>query len=437
MDPSLLHFYERSPSMVCVDTRLLKPGDLFFALPGARVHGHHFVYEALDKGASGAVVGEEFIPHESTSKGNIFYVPDPLAALQDLARRKMAAYEGQVIAITGSVGKTTTKEFLCQLLSGRYRVCSTPGNSNSQIGLPLAILNHVSLDSDIFVAEMGMTHPGNISTLVSIAPPHMALLTSVALVHAENFSSLDAIAGAKAEIFSHPRTHLAIIHENACQHPSLAAAVKCPMVTFGSHESHATFTMVQDRTSISLCYKDQPVAAIPIAHVLGMHNHLNLMAASIAAFHMGIPWDEIPEQAKCCQLPKKRLQLKAKNGITFIDDSYNASAASVKASLECMASMPAGKRIAVLGQMMELGAFSTACHAEVAALALDSADVAIFMGKAFADVDALAKHATKVCVHASTHAEIVCVLRAMASPGDVVLLKGSNSAHMGLVFDKF
>ena len=184
------------------DSRLIEKGDIFFALPGEKTDGHAFLEEVAKKGAIAAYVKDD-VPSFGL---HLIKVPDPLLTLQQLAREKIERFEGKIVAITGSIGKTTTKEFIAQLLATRYKVCSTKKSQNTKITLPLTILNTLEGDEDFLVLEMGMTHPGDIGKLVSIAPPDVAVLTQVTFVHAINFSSYDEIYKYKCEIFSSPRT---------------------------------------------------------------------------------------------------------------------------------------------------------------------------------------------------------------------------------------
>lgn len=431
---SLSRFYEQALLPICVDTRCLRPGDLFFALPGSQVDGHAFLAEAFQKGAAAAVVSANF--DRRGVEYPLIPVPDPLAALQLLAKNKMAKFPGKVIAITGSVGKTTTKEFLVALLSAKYRVSSTPGNYNSKIGLPLSLLNHVKEKDEIVVVEMGMSCAGEIAQLVSIVPPDVAILTAVALAHAAHFRSLEAIAAAKAEIFSHAKTRIALINQDSSHFAAVASLQVERQISFGPAGSGAAYVFSLQPSSLVLLQHGHAVAEMPLPRFLGQHNLSNLLAAMIAAFTMGLQWNEMPAVVENCTLPKKRLQVKPKNGITFIDDSYNATSLSMKAALDTLAEAPLqGKRIAVLGEMAELGAFAVQCHTEVALHALEKVDVAIYMGTAFHLAGAIWEDSGKKCFFASSHDEVVELLRDIAVPGDGVLLKGSNLANLGLIFD--
>ena len=199
-----------------VDTRLTKPQEVFVALPGQQVDGHTFLGEAAAKGAIAAVVSKNY-------QGPDFGLPlirvaDGLQLLQDLAKHHLAKVNPRIVAVTGSIGKTTTKDFIGTLLKTKFKVGITPGNSNSQIGMPLAILNNFEGNEDIAVIEMGMTESGHISSLVRIAPPDVAVITSIALVHpcffegADEIETLGRIGLAKAEIFSHPKTQMGILN---------------------------------------------------------------------------------------------------------------------------------------------------------------------------------------------------------------------------------
>lgn len=439
-DP-LVDFYERNPLPICVDTRKLAAGDLFFALKGAHLDGHHFVQAALAKGAKAAVVDYSYYNQLSSQsqalQSMLMPVPEPLVALQQLARRKMTQFSGKVIAVTGSVGKTTTKEFIVQLLATKFKVAATLGNYNSKIGLPISLLNHVPSDAEILVAEMGMSQAGEIAQLVSIAPPDIAILTAVALAHAENFSSLAAIAKAKAEIFSHAKTSLAIINKLICGYAEIMSSLACSTLSFAPDGYAADYSFSVEE-QLCIFYRQKLVATFPKPPLLGVHNYQNLLAAIVVAFTLGLEPNAIADSIKNCFLPDKRLQIKVKKAITFIDDSYNATCLSMKAALDALSELPgSGQKIAVLGEMKELGSFAMECHQQVAMHAIQKADVVIFIGQAFDLVKDVCQLADQKCYFASHSAMALQLLGEKAMPGDTVLLKGSNLANLSLLYDKF
>lgn len=406
----------RFVSGTAVDSRHVKAGDLFFALPGAKVDGHAYLSDAATRGAVGAVVHAAY---EGSDHGmDLIRVPDALEALQTLARKKLQEMKLRIIAVTGSIGKTTTKDFITTLLSGKYRVAASPGNSNSQIGLPLTILNRVRGDEEIAVFEMGMTAPGQIGKLVSIAPPEVAVVTKVALVHACNFESIEGIAAAKAEIFSHPATRLGIYHQESDYGFALSRTGGCNKLSFSTLD-----------TSVE--------SLLPQLHLPGKHNRHNFLAAVAVARYFGLDWDEIRNRQDLLALPERRLQFIERDGVTFINDAYNASELSMKAALETMPQPHSGgRRIAVLGGMVELGKFSADCHKAVGLHALGYVDLLFCFGEESKLMEEVWRLAGRQAIWREERSQIVSLLREILKPGDVVLLKGSRSKEVNKVLEE-
>lgn len=420
---------------VAVDSRDVKAGDLFFALPGNQRDGHEFLGEAAAKGAVGAIVKQNY--HGPDHGLSLVRCPDTLLALQGIAKSLLSHSKAKVIAVTGSVGKTTTKEFIATLLKKRYRLYASPGNHNSQIGLPLTLLNNISLEEDFLVLEMGMTHPGDISKLLQIAPPTISVVTMIALVHACNFDSLQEIARAKAEIFSHPSTQLGIFPLQSGIHAIFDQEGRCPKISFSTESAEADFVLSETLRGMSIReYRGEPVL-LPSLSVAGKHNQHNFLAAAVVARQVGLSWEEIIEQQAELQLPERRLEEIKKNGAIFINDSYNASEISVKAALNTLP-MPAagGKKIAVLGEMMELGKFSEQCHWAVGEHALKCVDLMLCFGEGCRPILSCWEKAGRHVVWAKEREQIVASLRQLLKPGDVVLLKGSRSKGVWKVLEE-
>lgn len=408
-------------SGVAVDSRLVKPGNLFFALPGDQTDGHAYLPAAAEKGAISAVVLNNY---SGSDHGlSLIRVPDVLEALQTLAKNYLKAVGAQVIAITGSVGKTTTKHFLAQLLAIKFKVAASPGNANSQIGLPLSILNDVKPDTEILVQEMGMDQPGHIAKLVRIAPPKVAIVTSVSLVHACNFNSIEEIACAKAEIFAHPETEIGFYHLESDFGGGLRSSGSCRKQTFSTNDPAADIYLS---------------SAIEPLRLPGAHNKQNLLAAIAAAQYLGMTQTEINAAIKNLTLPEKRFQIIEKEGVIFINDAYNASEQSVKAALDSLpAPKEGGKKIAVLSDMRELGKFSEGCHRAVAKHALNSVDFMLCYGEESRHIFSVWQEAQRPVVWSLGRSEIVLALKSNVKPGDVVLLKGSNSMQVWKVLEEF
>lgn len=418
-----------------MDSRLVQSGDLFFALPGARLDGHQFIQEAADKGAVAAVVDKAL--SLDSQKIPLIRVENPLKALQLIAKKILEARKTKVIAVTGSFGKTTAKDFISAILKKKFKIASSPGNSNSQIGLPLSILNHSQGDEDFFILEMGMTHSGHLADLVQVAPPDIALITAVALVHACNFDSIEAIGRAKGEIFSHPRTSLGILDRGIKNFEEVSRIGDCPKISFSCEDPHADYFLSPFSDGIKIFEKGKLSITLPSLPVPGQHNQHNFLAAVAVARAVGMDWKEISAAQSQLKLPDLRLQKVEKNGITFINDSYNASEKTVKAAFKSLP-MPTegGRRFAVIGEMLELGKFSESCHREVALDALNHVDMMLCMGKGCAPIYDVWQAAEKPVFWRFTREEIVHALRNQLQPGDVVLLKGSRSNQLWKVLEE-
>lgn len=416
----------REISGVSVDSRLTAHGDLFFALPGAQLDGHHFLFEAAAKGAFAAVVKSDYVGPDYGMA--LIGSNDVLASLQLLAQSSIKQSRAKVIAVTGSVGKTTTKDFITALLKSKYNVSSSPGNSNSQIGLPLAILNHFTLEEDFLILEMGMSHPGQIAKLVQIAPPSAAVVTTVALVHACNFDSIEEIARAKAEVFSHPDTKLGIYPKEYNFGEAFSSTGSSRKLAFSTKISTADYFLDTHQDRMTLLTHGGWLSHFPFLHLPGEHNRHNFLAASVAARHLGMSWEEIRSAQMSLMLPERRMQIIEIDGVTFVNDSYNASEISI---ISALSSLPkpkgSGKKIAVIGEMLELGKFSKQCHLAVGKHALDCVDSMLCFGHDCAPIYECWQKAGRQIFWTQERRLLVDALREQLKPDDVVLLKGSRS----------
>ncbi len=435
---SLLNIFVDNDCMIkafSVDSRLVNRGDLFFALPGQKTDGHHYLAEIAQKGAAAAVVSRDY---QGPDYGLLLLKVDhPLLALQEAARNLLQRLSCKIVGITGSVGKTTTKDFTACLLKQKYKVFATPGNHNSQIGIPLVLLNHLVGDEQILVLEMGMTHPGNIAGLTQLFPPDLAILTTVELVHAVNFESLSEIAQAKAEIFSHPKTKMGILSYELEDFEKISEVGSCPKLSFSVLSSCADYYLSDQSEQLKVDTKVSGSRELGRFAVLGMHNRKNLLAAIACARFFDVEWDEIKAVIPMLVLPERRLEVVEKEGILFVNDSYNASAASVKAALETLP-LPkkGGKRIAVIGEMLELGKFSKQCHREVAEAALEKVDHMLCLGEECREIYDCWLSAQRNVEWFQNRADLVQALRKIACRGDVVLLKGSRANLLWKVLEE-
>lgn len=373
---------------VAIDSRKIEPSGIFFALKGEKRDGHKFLQEVASRGATHAVVEESY---DGPDFGlSLCRVPDVKEELRRRAREKRKAFTGKVVGITGSVGKTTTKEFLATLLESTLSVGKSFESYNSQLTLPLTILN---CEGEVWVLEMGMSKPGELAQLTEIAQPEVVLVTKIAYSHSEFFEDLEGIAKAKAEILQSPRLEKVFVGEQVRKFSSFVKGV------------------VPDEVEVEL-----PFAAT--------HLRENFFLAKAAAEYLGVSLSEICKQAKKLSPFTRRFERIEVGGICFINDTYNANPASVMAALE---NLPKGnRRIAVLGEMRELGKFSQKCHEDVSAFAKKSCDRLFTLGRAFAgeSVD-----------HFSEKEKLLEALCKELREGDVVLLKGSNSLQMWTLLD--
>lgn len=419
----------------CIDSRLVKPSELFFALKGERVDGHDFLRDVQQRGALAAVVSKDY-QQEHIPGLHLLPVEDPLQALQELAKTLLAECSTRVVAITGSIGKTSTKEFTKALLSAKYRVAASPGNSNSQVGIPLTILNHTTGEEDILVLEMGMTAPGHLARLVQIAPPEVAVLTTAALVHACNFESLEDIARTKAEIFLHPHTRLGLLHHDIPAFSEIRQIGNCHKMSFSTQNGQADYILDPETYHLNACVENQTTTLHPLP-IPGKHNVHNFLAAIAVARYFEVSWEEIRQTIPSLKLPDKRLQFVQHKQALFLNDSYNASEFSVKAALEILPQpAPGGKKIAVLGSMLELGKFSDACHVRVGEFALQHVEELYCLGEECRPIYDTWSQAGRPVRLFDKRQDLVDYLRQILQPADVVLLKGSRSKELWKVLEE-
>ena len=419
-------------SAVCTDSRSMKPGDLFVALRGDKFDGHTFVAEAARLGAVGAIVDEVApgLPEEFA----VIEVPDTLRALQELAMNYRRSLPMQVVGLTGSSGKTTTKDMTASVLSRRFQVARTEGNLNNHIGLPLTILRARGSDQ-AGVFEMGMNHPGEIAPLAAIAGPDVAIITNIGMAHIEHMGSRDAIAQEKGMLAEalHPGGYL-ILNADDDYSESIAARTNADVVMAGlmkgevrAHSLHPhfhgiRFTMEADGRSVE--------AEVPVP---GVHMVRNALLATAAGRVFGLTLEECAEGLRELHLTKGRLEQKIVRGIHVLDDSYNANPESMIAALSTLASLPAaGRRIAVLGRMGELGQEAEAGHRRAGEAAAKLAiDCVIGVGdEAHWISEAAYQHGVERVQQFSTTDEAVDALHEYARAGDLVLVKGSRSSKM-------
>lgn len=415
-----------------VDSRRIQPGALFFALPGEKTDGHCFLENVRQQGGVGAVVSKSYGGPEYGLE--LIRVDNVLASLQSLAADAIQSSPAQIVAVTGTVGKTTTKDFIATLLESKFRVGKTYSSYNTKLTLPITILN-MQGDEEVLVLEMGMGEPGDIERLAHIAPPDIAVVTKIAMAHYGHYfpTGLSGVAKAKAEIFHHPRTKRAIFPQELLEFTDVVAAINAEKITFSLEDRSADYflsqNVVDERGVRAYCFTEFPFTQPHVLH--------NFLAAVSVARTLKVEWDQINQQIGKLQLPRMRFEMFEKDGIVFINDAYNASPESVKAALRCMPEPKnGGKRMAVLGQMGDLGPFSHAMHEEIGRFAqghvdhlLTFSEEARLIHAAFAEAKKPAEHFNDLDALTKSLQELIC-------PGDVVLVKGSRFLAMERIFER-
>jgi UDP-N-acetylmuramoyl-tripeptide--D-alanyl-D-alanine ligase len=427
-------------SRISTDSRTLQPGDLFVPLRGENFDGHKFVGQAAERGAAGAMIEEKW--KGSTPKNfALIRVPDTLAGYQTLAANYRASLPLKVIAITGSNGKTSTKDFVAATLAKKFRVTKTEGNFNNHVGLPQTILE-ANGDDQIGVWEIGMNHPGEVAALAKLAAPDVAIVTNVGIAHIEFMGSREAIAeekGALAEAIG--ENGAVILNADDPFSETIAKRTRARIILAGIENGSVRASEVsQSATGSEFTILEGAHRCRAQLPVPGMHMVQNAMLAVAAGRAFGLSLEECAAGLASTPLTKARLQIKEINGIQFIDDSYNANPDSMKAALRTLLELDAdGRRIAVLGEMGELGEESERGHREVgeAAAALN-VDELIAVGATGAAIAHAARNAgLEKSVAVDSPEEAAELLGENASPGDLILIKGSRTARMERVLEAF
>ncbi len=427
---------------VSIDSRALAAGEVFFALVAAR-DGHAFVPAALARGAAGLVVQKPVEVPGSGSAPVVIEVPDTLRALQDLGRAIRRASAARVVAITGSAGKTTTKDAIAAVLAARYRVVKNRGNLNNHLGLPLSLVD-LRECPDVAVVELGMNRAGEIRVLVGIAEPDVRVWTNVGDAHIGHFGSREAIADAKAEILEQADAQTLLVC-NADDPLVMAKAATFPgrVVTFGVHAgADVRAEALDDRGVFGTTATVRTAAGtLTLAIALPGHGHLmNALAAAAVGVELGVSLDAIAERLReLAPAAHRGALLTTPSGATVLDDSYNSSPAALARSLEALASSrPSGRRMAVIGEMLELGALSVPLHEDCGrAVAAAGVERLVTVGGEPARRlgEAAVRHglpAAAVTHVATSDAAAVAIGRELGA-GDLLLVKGSRGVATDLV----
>jgi UDP-N-acetylmuramoyl-tripeptide--D-alanyl-D-alanine ligase len=416
-----------------IDSRTVQPGELFFAVKGERFDGHDFVEQALEKGAIAAVVRNGLASRYS-NKERLLAVEDPLIALQTLATAVRKWWGKPLIAVTGSVGKTTTKEAIAHVLRERFRVMKSEGNLNNHFGLPLMLLK-LEPEYDVAVVEMGMSHAGEIRALAAIAQPEIGVVTNVAPVHLEFFESLAGIARAKYELIeSLPTNGTAILNADDDYVSQFGRGFRGKILMYGTHATadvRAENVRSNGEAGTQFDVMTGGAREHAMLPLIGQHNVLNALAAVAAGLERGIVFSEAVRALSTLAPSEKRGQVLRIGNITVINDCYNSNPKALQAMVEALATMPAKRRIVVAGEMLELGPAGEEMH-DQAGRHIAGKKIDLLLG-----VRGLAQAAVQAANRAGTRADFVNTpeeagewLARESRDGDVVLLKASRGVRL-------
>jgi UDP-N-acetylmuramoyl-tripeptide--D-alanyl-D-alanine ligase len=416
-----------------IDTRTIRAGELFFAVKGERLDGHDYVAAALEREAVGAVVLKNEL-HRYPDKGRLLAVDDTLVALQTLAMAVRKIWGKPLAGVTGSAGKTTTKEAVAHVLAARFRVLKSEGNFNNHFGLPLMLLK-LEPEHDVAVIEMGMSHAGEIRALAKIARPEIGVVTNVAPVHLEFFDSLAGIARAKYELIeSLPASGTAVLNADDEYVAQFGRDFRGKVVTYGTQatadvRAENVHTHGAEGSEFDVILGGgREHARLPL---MGDHNILNALAAVAVGVARGLKPSEAVGALATLAPPDKRGQVLQLGNLTVINDCYNSNPKALQAMVDALAAMKAGRRIVVAGEMLELGPAAEPMHRAAGQhIAEKKIDILIGVrGLAQAMVDG-ARHAGALAEFVATPEQAGEWLAREARDGDVVLLKASRGVKL-------
>ena len=430
---------------VSTDSRAIRAGDLFVAVPGPRFDGHAFIGEAVARGAAGVVASDAGAAAAVAGRVPVFVVADTVAALQAIARRVRERSGAAVVAITGSAGKTTTKEAIAALLDARFRTIRNRGNLNNHIGLPLSLME-LTGGAEVAVVELGMNHAGEIRRLVSIAAPDVRVWTNVGTAHIEYFGTMDAIADAKAEILEGGERAVLVANADDPLVMQRAHRFAGRTLTFGIDQAAAVrATAIDDRGFDGVgASVETPRGPMRIESPLAGRGHLlNVLAAVAVGVHFDVPIPAMVERVRTLRpAPHRGEVLSLSGAVTVVDDCYNASPSALKELLRTAAGdRVERRRVAFLGEMLELGAASETLHRECG-LAAAAAGVAALVtvggppARALGEAAVAAGLEPSQVAHVASSADAAALAPQVVRRGDLVLVKGSRGVRMEQVVER-
>jgi UDP-N-acetylmuramoyl-tripeptide--D-alanyl-D-alanine ligase len=443
-------------SGVTIDSRQCSQGSLFVALQGEKQDGHEYIHAALRQGCRGALARSDRTPSAARSvPGHVYewdgrgwkhsgdgqtpailvLVPDSLEALQKLGALQRSRFTPTVVAITGSVGKSSTKELVAAVLAIKFDVLKSPKSYNNEIGLPLTLLE-LGAEHEVVILEMGTYGPGEITLLTEIAHPHIGIVTNVSHSHLERMGTLETIAQAKAELpAALPPNGLAVLNGDEALIRHMAAVTKAAVWFYGQSEGcdlRASEVRSHGLEGISFRIEPNGERRRLRSCLPGRHSVYAALAAASVGRHLGMAWDEIEAGLLDPSAQLRLLHVPGLRGATLLDDTYNASPVSCRAALELLSGLP-GRKIAVLGDMLELGSLEEQGHRQVGEWAAEVVQLLYLLGKRARWIGqaALARGMPPGRVHfCDSRDEVVTQLKEVLGRQDTVLVKGSRGLEM-------
>lgn len=426
----------------CRNSKEVQEGDTYLGIKGENVNGSIFFEEAFEKGAKGAILQDIEITKEQIQKYKnkfIIIVKDTVKAMQQIAKYKRSQYNIPVIAITGSVGKTSTKDMVASVINEQFNTLKTEGNYNNHIGVPLTILR--LKNEEAMVVEMGMNHLGEISTLTKIAKPTVAVITNIGTAHIGILGSRQNILKAKLEILEglEPNGYVVINNDNDLLHEwYLENKEKYNIITYGiENESDYMAENIiskEDGSTYTLKGTNEEIQ-VPVG---GNHFVQNSLCAIAVGSIFKMPLEKMAKGIFEFKLTKKRMDITTlENNITIISDYYNANYDSMKAALEYLGKIPEKRKIAVLGDMLELGNYSKELHEKVGKEVIENKiDILITVGKEAKYIAKIAKEKVKQIIICNTNEEAIKNINKIKQENDTILLKASNGMHFGEILEE-
>lgn len=424
------------------DSRSIKRGELFVALSGENFDGHNYCAKALEQGATAVLISHdvENLPQDAV----VIKTDDTLKAYQLIAKAWRDKQPGlKVVAVTGSNGKTSTKDLIAACLAQKYKVVKTEANFNNEIGLPKTLLN-IKPDTEIAVVEMGMRGLGQIRALCKLASPDAAVVTNVGETHMELLGSMENIAKAKSEIVENlTAQQFAVLNNDDAFVRQMADKTAAQVVTYGCDETACVYAksvkLNAESSEFDCVYAKTGEQAHIVLPLLGAHNVYNALAAIAAAVTFGVTLPQIADALKEVQLTGKRQEILQFGAVTVINDAYNASPASMASALKTLHAVKTakgGRAVAVLADMLELGALSQAAHTEVGALAAaEGVDVLITYGTESVYTGRAAQERGVKTFICKDRGEAAKILSGIVRNNDIILLKGSHSMQVDGLID--